>query len=295
MSAIQTNQIVRRLYRQMPRPQLFKILVSVLTVVMVFVGLFEFIPAWIFKNPPDQPHLWHIAELSALAILLGGCMLGMIRRPQQRILLAQFVVLSTVLLAIGITPFFIGGAGLLPLTAVFIFTHPDRSELRRVGRTGRLSYPLLAITAIFAIFLDPVIHQEIYYQIIGMTSNDVHALHLHWIGSALLMILLLIAGIMVSTKRPGWQWLTTLIGLIYIFLGVIAMIIPDEAGSWAEWCGLMAIFGGALYIFVMFIEVERGKLRTQIAAPASTLEEDLYKVQQERQLASTRDGELIQL
>lgn len=294
MSTIQTNA-TGQLHWEARRPQLFKILVSVLTVVVVFVGLFEFIPAWIFKNPPDQPHLWHIAELSALAVLLGGCMLGMIRRPQQRILLAQFVVLSTVLLAIGITPFFIGGAGLLVLTAVFIFTYPDRSELRRVGHTGRLSYPLLGITAIFAIFLDPVIHQEIYYQIIGMTSNDVHALHLHWIGSALLMILLLIAGIMVSTKRPGWQWLTTLIGLIYIFLGVIAMIIPDEAGSWAEWCGLMAIFGGALYIFVMFIEVERGKLRTQPTAPALTLDEELYKVQQERRLASSRDAELVQL
>src|SRR5579859_6933646 len=83
MSAIQTNAI-GRLYREVRRPQLFKILVSVLTVVMVFVGLFEFIPAWIFKNPPDQPHLWHIAELSALAVLLGGCMLGMIRRPNMQ-------------------------------------------------------------------------------------------------------------------------------------------------------------------------------------------------------------------
>ncbi len=294
MSAIQTNAIAR-LHRQMSRPQLFKILVSVLTVVMVFVGLFEFIPAWIFKNPPDQPHLWHIAELSALAVLLGGCMLGMIRRPQQRILLAQFVVLSTILLAIGITPFFIGGAGLLVLTAVFILAYPDRSTLRRVRREGRLSFPLLGITAIFAIFLDPVIHQEIYYQIIGMSTNDVHALHLHWIGSALLMILLLIAGIMVSTKRPGWQWLTTLIGLTYIFLGIIAIIIPDYAGSWAEWCGLMAIFGGALYIFVMFIEIERSKLRTQDTAPAATLSEELYKVQQARQLASAHGGEMVEL
>lgn len=294
MSAIQTN-IIGRLHREIRRPQLFKILVSVLTVVMVFVGLFEFIPAWIFKNPPDQPHLWHIAELSALAVLLGGCMLGLIRSPQQKTLVAQFIVLSTILLAIGITPFFIGGAGLLLLTVVFIAAYPDRAALRRLGRTGRLSYPLLGITAIFAIFLDPVIHQEIYYQIIGMTTNDVHALHLHWIGSALLMILLLLAGVMVSTKRPGWQWLTVLIGLTYIFLGIIAMIIPDYAGSWAEWCGLMAIFGGALYIFVMFIEIERSKLRAQVTSPAPTLNEEMYRVQQERQLASAHEGKLVEL
>ena len=293
MSAILTN-VKDRFHLEARRPQLFTILAAVLTVVMVFVGLFEFIPAWIFKNPPDQPHLWHIAELSAIAVLLGGCMLGLVRKPQQRVLLAQFIVLSTVLLAIGIAPFFVGGAGLLLLTAVFIFAYPDRSALLRVGRTGRLSFPLLGITAIFAIFLDPVIHQEIYYQIIGMT-NDVHALRLHWIGSALLMILLLLAGVMVSTKRPGWQWLTILIGLIYIFLGVIAMIVPDYAGSWAEWCGLMAIFGGALYIFVMFIEVERGKLRAQVTSPEPTLTDELYKVQQERQLARTLESELVEL
>jgi hypothetical protein len=293
MSAIQTNS-TSRFDREAWRPRLFTILASVLTIVMIFVGLFEFIPAWILKNPPDQPHLWHIAELSAIAVLLGGCMLGLIRKPQQKTLLAQFIVLSTVLLAIGIAPFFIGGAGLLLITAIFILAYPDRSSLRRLGREGRLSYPLLGVTIIFAIFLDPVIHQEIYYQIIGMT-NDIHAMRLHWIGSALLMIMLLLAGVMVSTRRPGWQWLTVLIGLTYIFLGVIAIIVPDYAGSWAQWCGLMAIFGGALYIFVMFVEIERGKLRTQATPPAPTLTEEAYKVQQERQLASTHESEFVDL
>lgn len=291
MSAVQTNS-TNRLDREALRASLFTILVSVFTVVMLFVGLFEFIPAWIFKNPPDQPHLWHIAELSALAVLLGGCMLGMIRNPQQKTLLAQFIVLSTLILAVGIAPFFIGGVGLLLITAIFILAYPVRPALRRLGREGRLSYPLLGVTVIFAIFLDPVIHQEIYFQIIGMT-NDIHAMRLHWIGSALLMILLLLAGVMASTKRPGWQWLTVLIGLTYIFLGIIAMIVPNYAGSWAQWCGLMAIFGGALYIFVMFVEIERGKMRIRTTPPTFT--DELYKVQQERQLARTHESDLVDL
>src|SRR5579859_6933647 len=83
MSAIQTN-VTGRLHRELRRPQVFTLLVSILTVVMVFVGLFEFIPAWILKNPPDQPHLWHIAELSALAVLLGGCMLGLRIMPNMQ-------------------------------------------------------------------------------------------------------------------------------------------------------------------------------------------------------------------
>lgn len=67
------------------------------------------------------------------------------------------------------------------------------------------------------------------------------------------------------------------------------------AGSWAQWCGLMAIFGGALYIFVMFVEVERSKLRAQASSSVPTITEELYKVQQERQLAQTHKGELVEL
>src|SRR5579872_4459288 len=96
---------------------IFTALAGILTVVLIVAGTFEFIPAWFLKNPPDQPHLWHIAELSALAIfLLGGCMLGMLRKPEEKPLLAQFVVLSTILLAIGIAPFNLGGLGLLVIT-----------------------------------------------------------------------------------------------------------------------------------------------------------------------------------
>ena len=290
MSAILTNQMSRRL----KGIKFFGVLAGVFSVVFLFVGLFEFIPAWILKDAADQPHLWHIAELSAIAVLLGGCMVGMLRKPEEKPLLAQFIVLSTVIAAAGIAPFFIGGLGVLLITGLFVLTYPNRAALLRVGRTGRLSFPLLGVTAIFAIFLDPVIHQEIYYQIIGMT-NDVHAMKLHWIGSALLMILLLLAGVMASTRRPGWQWLTVLIGLTYCFLGVIAMIVPNYAGSWAQWCGLMAIFGGVLYIFILFVEIERGKLRTQISSPMPTLNDELYQVQQQRQLATPNEAEMVEL
>jgi hypothetical protein len=87
------------------RAIVFRALAGVLSIGLLIAGLFEFIPAWIVKDAADQPHLWHIAELSALSIfLLGACMLGMLRKPEEKPLLAQFFVLSTIILAIGITP-----------------------------------------------------------------------------------------------------------------------------------------------------------------------------------------------
>ena len=287
----QTNSIARALSR---RSMLFTILVGVLSVILLFAGTFEFIPAWFLKNPPDQPHLWHIAELSALAVfLLGGCMLGMVRNPLEKPLLAQFTVLSTILLAIGITPFNPGGLVFLLIGALFVLAYPDRRSLLRIGRTGRLSFPLLGLTILYFIFLDPIIHQEIYYQVIGMT-NDVHAMRLHWIGSALLLTLLLIAGFLAASKRPGWNWLAVIVGINYIFLGIISMIVPDYAGSWAEWCGLVSIFGGILYLILVWIEKERGKAAAD-TTEARTFSTELYEAQQERQLAKPHDADLKEL
>jgi len=67
----------------------------------IFIGTFEFIPAWILKDPVDAIHLWHISELTAIAAILGGPVIPLIRRPQEKPLL----VLCTILLAIGILPF----------------------------------------------------------------------------------------------------------------------------------------------------------------------------------------------
>ena len=295
MAATQTGQTNPITRSQTRRDLLFTVLVGVLAVILLFAGTFEFIPAWFLKNPPDQPHLWHIAELTALAMfLLGGSMIGMLRNPLEKPLLAQFFVLSAIILAIGITPFNLGGLVLLLIAAVFILAYPDRRALLHIGRVNRLSLPLLGLTILYFIFLDPVIHQEIYYQVIGMTSNDGHALRLHWIGSALLLTLLLIAGVMAASKGRGWRWLAVIAGINYIFLGIISMIIPNTAGSWAEWCGLVSIFGGVLYLILVWVENERGKIATD-TTEARTFSTELYEVQQERQLAKPYETDLKEL
>jgi hypothetical protein len=265
---------------QIDKEKRFTLLAVGFSAFLLIAGTFEFIPAWILRDAADDLHLWHIAELSALAaLLLGGVMLALIRRPQEKLLLAQFFLLSLIILAIGFIPFDIDalvlginiyipvlGLGNLPLNTVgfaflllagvFALAYPDRRALLSFKLKGRISIALLLLTIVFAVFLDPVINKEVYYQIIGIGSNDAHALELHWIGSALLMVLLIVAGLMASTKRPGWKILGFIAGEVYIFLGVITMIVPNYAGSWGEASGLFAIFGGVLYILIVLAEAE---------------------------------------
>ena len=239
------------------RSRVFTFLTVFLSIALLIAGTFEFIPAWILKDPADSIHLWHIAELTAIAILLGGVMFGLVRKSAEKPLLAQFIVMSFIILALGIAPFSIPALGLLPLAALLVLTYPKPRALFSFSLQGRISIALLAITVPLAVILIPIIQQEIHYQIIGMTENDAHAQLLHWIGSALLYVLLLLAGVLASTKRPGWKRLGIITGLTYCFLGVIGLIVPGyAAGAWSEAGGLFALFFGALYILITLAEAE---------------------------------------
>ncbi len=188
------------------RSTVFTFLTVFLSIVLLIAGTFEFIPAWILRNPPDAIHLWHIAELTALsAILLGGVMFGLVRKAEEKPLMAQFIVMSVIILAVGIAPFMLQVIGLLFLAGLLVLTYPNPRALLSFSRKRRISAALLAMTVLFAVILDPIIQQEIHFQIIGMAENDAHALQFHWIGSALLYVLLILAGVMASTKRPGWK------------------------------------------------------------------------------------------
>jgi hypothetical protein len=154
-------------------------------------------------------------------------------------------------------PFDIRAGGLLLVTGLFVLTYPQPRALMNFSLKGRVSVALLAITILLAAILGPIIQQEIHYQIIGMTENDAHAALLHWIGSALLYVLLILAGVLASTKRPGWKWLGIVTGLTYCFLGIIALIAPGYAtGAWSEAGGLFGAFFGALYILFTLAEAE---------------------------------------
>lgn len=251
------------------RSRSFPLITKLLALVLLIAGTFEFIPAWLLRDPSEDAHLWHIAELGALAaILLGGIMLALIRRPQEKPLLAQFFVLSAVILAVGIIPFDIKGIGLLVIAGLFTVTYPRPRALVSLWREGPITKSLLGLSLLLAVFLLPVARRELHWQIVGM-GNDIHADDLHWIGSALLIVLLILAGILSATKRPGWKHLSIITGVSYCYLGLIATIVPDYAGSWGTAGGIFTLIAGVFYIMITLVVAESMKIASSEARSAS--------------------------
>ena len=204
-------------------------------------------------------------------------MLTLLRQPEKKPLLAQFLVLALSILAVGVMFFEIRAAALFIVIGLFITLYPDSRALLSFSREGRISLPILGLTVLMALFLAPVAVREIQWQIMGMTEGDMHALLLHWIGSALLMILLVLAGELTSMKRAGWKQLGIITGVTYCFLGVIAMILQsDYAGSWGGAGGLFAVIAGVWYILFTLLEAHKTEQKSLNPVPVPVnIHEDL--------------------
>jgi len=222
---------------------------------------------------PSIIHRWHEAQSGAfMTIVLGGSLLALLWKPQNKPLLMQYILLS-----IGIVCLFFAtatGAGFMPIVlvigvvfiAILVAAYPRPRDLLNFRSNASLSYPLLAITVVAAILLAPIIARELNYQILGMTQQDVHALNYHWLTSVVLALLLILGGSMASTRRPGWRALAFIIGITYLYLGSMALLLPDYAGSWGTIGGVLGLLAGLAYIGVTLFEVQR----TRRAARVST-------------------------
>jgi hypothetical protein len=251
-------------------------LVSVLFILaLVGTGSYKFVMAWIIRDPVEQIHLWHVAELAALTILLfAGTLLWLLQRPQEKPLLAQFFVFGIVFLVALFTPFVPQAPGLLLLLGLFIVLYPDFRALLSFSREGRVSKLLFGLSVLAAVVLLPNAWREYQWQIVGWQYGEIHAIDLHWVGSAVLTVLLIVGGFLTSTKRAGWRELGIIVGGIYVYLGVIGMITPEQAGSWGGAGGLFGIIVGVWYIIITVLVSQSAdkKAAAPSVEPTATIE-----------------------
>jgi len=252
---------------------LFVTIAGILTLLMLFASGRDLLLLPGQSGFPSVIHRWHEAQSGAfMTILLGGSLLALLWKPQSKPLLMQYIVLS-----IGIVCLLFAtatGIGFMPIVlvigvvfiAILVAAYPRPRDLLNFRGEASLSYLLLALTIVAAILLAPIIARELNYQILGMTQQDVHALNYHWLTSVVLALLLILGGSLASSRRPGWRALAFIIGIAYLYLGGMALLLPDYAGSWGTVGGVFGLLAGLGYISVTLFEVQRTRRAARISA-----------------------------
>lgn len=228
--------------------------------------------AWYPHDDPRQLnpelHRWHEAMWGAVTgILEGGVLLALLWRPRENPLLIQFMALVTLGGALTVLPFEPSLLFVIVMLALIVITYPAPRVLLDVSRRGPLSRPLLGLSLATASLLVPYIVQLTLWQLRGVGGE--HAVANQWISDVEHALFLLLATVLVNSKRPGWQTLGILTGVVFLYLGVAAIELPGYAGSWGIPGGVLALIDGMLYVVVTIREVRRKKedLAAQSFAP----------------------------
>lgn len=257
----------------------FTVVAGLLTLFLLYGGVGDLLLLNGQSGFPSAIHRWHEAQSGTFtALVFGGSMLALLWQPQRKPLVAQFVILSIALAILCFAT--LSGAGFTPIALVIgavlvgllVAAYPTPRALLHFRREGPLSYALLLLTLIAALLLTPIMARELSWQILGWTGHDVHALNFHWITSVVLALVLILAGILSSMKGRGWQVLSCITGAAYLYLGFVALLLPDYAGSWGTIGGTLGLLGVVSYIAITVVEARRGSRNVRVFALGTSAE-----------------------
>jgi hypothetical protein len=243
---------------------IFTILAGVVTFFLL-TNLFRLVAPWAPMTwyPPDDPrvlnpdlHRWHEAMWGAVTgILEGGVLLSLLWRPRPNPLLIQFMALVIIGAVFIVLPFEPSLLFVIVMLTFVVITYPAPRALLNFSREGPISRPLLLFSLVTAVLLVPQIVRLEIWQIQGIGGEQ--AIANEWVGDVEHSAFLLVAMFLASTKRPGWQTLSILTGVVFIYLGIAALALPNHAGSWGVTGGITALIGGLLYIVVTIREARK--------------------------------------
>jgi hypothetical protein len=215
-------------------------------------GLLALLEPWVLVAP-DGPgytaeiHRFHEAHWAVInAVLFGGCLLALLRRPREQPLLVQFFIVAVLIDAIGFALTESLDPTAFVILAIVIAAYPAPRALLSVSREGSVSIALLGLSILAAAFLLPEVWRLVPMQLAGLGGE--HATQHHWMLTAMLEVMLIAGGLLAATRRPGWQALGIIVGLAFVYLGVASISLPYYAGSWNLWGGALATLGGWAFI-----------------------------------------------
>lgn len=153
---------------------------------------------------------------------------------------------------------------LLPMVLV-VATYPHWRLIRAWRpRDVRVVRPVLVISILALAALAAPVGLALQHQITG-SGNLVEANE--WATYAEHLSSLAIGGLFIATGLPGWRLMAWLAGFRWLYLGTVAVMLPDQPSSWGFTGGLAALLVGAV-----FTVTAAGRRDTEAQEPATAPE-----------------------
>jgi hypothetical protein len=234
------------------RLRIFSLVVGLAIVVLLLAAPNALAP-WLDVNlQPDVHHpelaRWHSAvegtgDVAGLVLLVL-----LLRRPAGHPLVVLSFATSALVATALVLPF-TGPSLLFALAPVVLvlaaYPYWDRvTGLRRALRPHRA---LAAVAVLAAAALAAPVATALRLQIAGV--GEMAATN-QWATYAEHLTTLVVGGLLAATGLPGWRPFAAVTAAAWIYLGAVAVALPDQPDSWGIPGGLAAVAGGAVIALV---------------------------------------------
>ncbi|HRQ42230.1 MAG TPA: hypothetical protein PLD25_30285 [Chloroflexota bacterium] len=235
------------------RSVVFTLLVAFFGLQSFIIGIFVIAPSpWRPETLPEHIAPWHAAQSAAVVgLLTGALLLAGLWHPERKPALFQLFAFNMIqgviiaLLRINVLGFELFGWLMFALSALILALYPRPRALWSLVGEGPASKSLFVLAASVGLLLIPDILRHLQWQLAGIGGEQLR--RFFWLQTIGVDITLILSGLLVARKRPGWRILGLLLGTAYLYLGVVAMTIPNESGSWGMIGGALAVLAGISY------------------------------------------------
>jgi hypothetical protein len=202
-------------------------------------------------------------------------MLALVWQPARKPLLVQMYVLGFLTLALVYgTKDPASIAGFLPvvlvIAGILFAAFPDRRALLRVPRPGA-SKLMLGLTAVAAIGMAPAVVRA-FTHLYDKPAFEGAVEPERWGADIIMSFVLIIAGLLVSSKGGGWRVLGVIVGINFFYIGLAALTIPDQPGSWGTIGGILSIAFSVIWLTALLSESNADRRANALAGQANSLE-----------------------
>jgi len=210
--------------------------------------------AWAQLAHPDVGR-WTFAFSGCVDEAIAVILFVMAWRPLARPLLLQFLALALVVDLVANVPFVPGIiVGYSPLL-VLLIAYPEPRRLLTPFWRGPIDWPVLGLAAVVGAFFLPQVWQAFQAQVRGA---DELALNYAWASIVEHLCNLWLIALLAAYRQPGSTLLALLVAACLLYLGVAAITVPGNPGSWGLAGGAIAILGGAAYVAAITRPWRRG-------------------------------------
>jgi hypothetical protein len=252
--------------------------VTSLEVLVLFLfGLMEVVFMWLpdatvvsmFDDiaAADLVHRGHFNSIGIVSWAFVPVVLVQLRNPERRVaamLLAVAIVLTgTVVYGLSgsLTAWLLEEIILLVSVLLLAWLHPRAGDLVRRPRLDRAMIGLVALAAAPWLVFASTQAQLQWRNVAG----DSHADMEHWATSALMAVIIVVAGMIGSTDHTGWRLPAWIAALASIDYGVHSLVFPDVASNASTLWAVAAVAWGCAYA----VTIVRRSRRPVRAAPVT--------------------------